>query len=184
VIEMIKLQCPSCGGKLEVGNDLERFACGYCGTAIIVRRSGGTVSLAPVVEGLANVQRGVDRTAAELALSRLERDITKLREEANEALARSQLGLAKTLKSSRIAGLLAVIGLFVLPGACLSSTNESVGLQFFGIACFVGGAIGVVAFNRQSNFIKTERDRAAATRETKLGEAAKEMERYRSMLKN
>jgi hypothetical protein len=54
---------------------MERFACGYCGNEQIVRREGGVVMLAPVVEGLRHVQTGVDKTAAELALVRLAKEI-------------------------------------------------------------------------------------------------------------
>lgn len=75
----VTLSCPSCGGKLQVTNDLERFACGYCGSEHIVRRSGGTVSLEPVLEKLDQLKSGVDRTASELAIQRLRNDINALR---------------------------------------------------------------------------------------------------------
>lgn len=87
--EFVSLTCPSCGSKLQVGNDLERFACGYCGNELVVKRGGGIVSLSPVVEGLQRVERavqhldvgmqrvgaGVDTTASELALQRLEKEL-------------------------------------------------------------------------------------------------------------
>ena len=75
MIEIVKLQCPSCAGTLEVTKDLEQFACGYCGTAVIVRRGGGTISLSPVIEGLQRVERGVDRTASELAIKRIQEEV-------------------------------------------------------------------------------------------------------------
>ena len=34
----------NCGAKLDVYDDMERFACGYCGTEIFVERRGGTVA--------------------------------------------------------------------------------------------------------------------------------------------
>ena len=43
----INLNCTNCGAKpLDVhdDDDMERFACGYCGTEIIVQRRGGTVA--------------------------------------------------------------------------------------------------------------------------------------------
>ncbi len=76
--EFVTLTCPSCGGKLQITNDIERFACGYCGNEHIVRRGGGVVSLAPVVEGLQRVQVGVDKTASELAIKRLRSEISEL----------------------------------------------------------------------------------------------------------
>ncbi len=69
--DFVSLSCPSCGGKLQITNDIDRFACGYCGQEHTVNRSGGMVFLKPVVEGLRQVQTGVDKTAAELALKRL-----------------------------------------------------------------------------------------------------------------
>lgn len=68
---LISLSCPSCGSKLQLGRDIDRFACAYCGSEQVVKRAGGIVTLSPVVEGLRHVRAGVDRTAAELAVSRL-----------------------------------------------------------------------------------------------------------------
>lgn len=83
--DFVSLSCPSCGAKLQVTRDLERFACGFCGNELTVRRGGGIISLAPVVEGLervatgvTRVQQGVDRTASELAIQRLRRDQDEL----------------------------------------------------------------------------------------------------------
>jgi hypothetical protein len=87
--DFVTLSCPSCGGKLQITNDLDRFACGYCGQEHLVRRSGGVVSLAPVVEGLKQVQAGVDKTASELAIRRLREDIGQLQDQVEEASAPS-----------------------------------------------------------------------------------------------
>ena len=73
--DFVTLSCPSCGGKLEITNDVERFACSHCGREHIVKRSGGIVSLLPVVDALNRVGAGVDKTAAELAIARLQKDI-------------------------------------------------------------------------------------------------------------
>ncbi len=29
--DFVTLSCPTCGGKLEITDNIERFACGYCG---------------------------------------------------------------------------------------------------------------------------------------------------------
>lgn len=42
----VTLFCPNCGGKFDVYDDMERFFCGGCGTAMTVERRGGTVRLA------------------------------------------------------------------------------------------------------------------------------------------
>jgi hypothetical protein len=76
--DYITLTCPSCGGQLQITRDLDRFACGNCGNELIVKRGGGTISLAPVVEGLKEVKTGVDKTASELAIVRLKAEIEYL----------------------------------------------------------------------------------------------------------
>ena len=62
----IKLKCENCGAELEVYDDMERFACGHCGTEIAVERRGGTVIL--------NAAAGRDKPSAELALVRLKEE--------------------------------------------------------------------------------------------------------------
>lgn len=76
--DFVTLTCPSCGGKLTITNDIERFACAHCGNEHVVNRSGYVVSLAPVVDELKKVQAGVDKTASELAIQRLTQEIEEL----------------------------------------------------------------------------------------------------------
>lgn len=77
--DFITLTCPSCGAKLQVGNDIEQFACGHCGNEHRVQRAGGIISLAPVIEQIKHVQTGVDKTASELAIQRLKEEIKDIR---------------------------------------------------------------------------------------------------------
>ncbi len=81
--DFVSLTCPSCGGKLEVTPDLERFACAYCGAEHVVKRGGGIISLQPVAEAIGKVQAGVDRTASELAIKRLKDEIDTLQAQKN-----------------------------------------------------------------------------------------------------
>jgi predicted RNA-binding Zn-ribbon protein involved in translation (DUF1610 family) len=78
MVDFVTLTCPSCGGKLQITKDIERFACGHCGNEHIVKRSGGIVALEPVVEGLKKIQKGTDKTASELAIRRLKEEIYNL----------------------------------------------------------------------------------------------------------
>lgn len=80
-MKVLKLGCANCGAPLEISADLEVFACGYCGTQQRVERSGGTVALRKVETAIKAVQRGTDRTAAELALPRLRRELANLQDE-------------------------------------------------------------------------------------------------------
>jgi ribosomal protein S27AE len=74
----ITLTCPTCGGKLQITSDIERFVCGHCGNEHIIKRAGGIISLTPVVEELKKVGVSVDKTASELAINRLQREINEL----------------------------------------------------------------------------------------------------------
>jgi len=67
----ITLSCPNCGGTLEIYDDIDRFACSFCGSETLIQRRGGTVALKKVETAIRRVQVGTDRTAAELAMPRL-----------------------------------------------------------------------------------------------------------------
>jgi protein-arginine kinase activator protein McsA len=82
----VTLTCPSCGGKLEITPEIDRFACANCGNEHIVQRSGGIISVIPLVAGLHKVQEGVDRTASELAIKRLREELSVLESELEEFL--------------------------------------------------------------------------------------------------
>ncbi len=84
--DFVALKCPSCGGKLQITSDIDLFACGYCGTELRVRRGGGIVSLAPVVERLDKVRAGVDKTASELAITRLKSEIPSVESQVREVV--------------------------------------------------------------------------------------------------
>jgi ribosomal protein S27E len=76
--EFITLTCPSCGGKLQITYNVERFACANCGNEHLVKRQGGAIFLTPVVETLQHIQVGTDKTASELAISRLKSEIDEI----------------------------------------------------------------------------------------------------------
>lgn len=87
--DLVTLSCPSCGGKLNITNDIERFACGHSGREHVVKRAGGIVSLSPVVEALKKVEVVVDKTASELAINRLQREIDEQRSQRTALIASS-----------------------------------------------------------------------------------------------
>lgn len=79
--DIVSLSCPNCNGRLEITQDIDRFSCAHCGTEHIVKRGGGIISLAPVLE---NVSKGVDSTASELAIVRLDKEILSLNQKISE----------------------------------------------------------------------------------------------------
>jgi DNA-directed RNA polymerase subunit RPC12/RpoP/cell division protein FtsL len=60
---MTKLTCKSCGGKLELTDDIDQFSCGYCGTEWLVNRRGGIVSLKPIEEKLQKIEEHTKATS-------------------------------------------------------------------------------------------------------------------------
>lgn len=77
--EFVSLTCPSCGAKLQIGNDLEKFACVHCGNEHVVKRGGGIITIVPVLEHFKKVSVGIDKTASELAIQRLKEECENLR---------------------------------------------------------------------------------------------------------
>ena len=83
-IKIHKLNCISCNSNLEVPSDVTKFNCGYCGTQLIVEKSGGIIALREVVDAIGRVQTGTDKTAAELALQRLPVELSNIQKERDE----------------------------------------------------------------------------------------------------
>jgi hypothetical protein len=79
--DFIALTCPSCGAKLSIPRDIDRFACSNCGKEHIVERSGGIVALSPVVDTVNRGGTGFDKTAEELAIVQLRKEIEELKAE-------------------------------------------------------------------------------------------------------
>jgi len=77
-LKVFVLKCTSCGANLKVSGDVGQFACGYCGTGLIVEHQGGIVMIRPLVAAITRVHLGTDRTAAELALARLKEELKEL----------------------------------------------------------------------------------------------------------
>jgi hypothetical protein len=72
------LKCPGCGAPLQVDKSVETFGCSYCGGSVQVHEKNGLVSLRLLKDAISGVQRGTDRTAAELAIRRLTDELAAL----------------------------------------------------------------------------------------------------------
>jgi len=138
--DFITLSCPSCGAKLEITQDINRFACSHCGQEHIVKRSGGIVSLSPVVEAINQVKSGVDKTAAELALARIPKEIIALEDDKNNLLKAHPYPLGYS--TIRLIGPI-VIGILLLIAAftTFSSMNGDGTAEFF---CLIPGFVFIL----------------------------------------
>jgi hypothetical protein len=76
--DLITLSCPTCGSKLQITPDIDRFSCLHCGNEHMVRRGGGLITLAPVIDGLNRIDAGVNQVALEMAVIRLPKEIADL----------------------------------------------------------------------------------------------------------
>jgi len=76
--DFVTLTCPTCGGKLQITSDIDRFACTHCGNEHLVKRSEGVIAIQPLAESLTGLKRATDRTASELAIRRLTDDLSQL----------------------------------------------------------------------------------------------------------
>ncbi len=72
---IIPLLCAGCGATLDITPQTDRFASSFCGLHQQVERRGGVVALKQVGDAIGRVQNGTDRTAAELAVRRLKREL-------------------------------------------------------------------------------------------------------------
>jgi DNA-directed RNA polymerase subunit M/transcription elongation factor TFIIS len=81
MLDVTILTCPSCGGKLETTQDIDRFVCAHCGTEQIVRRDDDAIALASTSQELAEVREELDKKTSELAIGRLEEEIEALRKD-------------------------------------------------------------------------------------------------------
>lgn len=126
---MFSLSCANCSAPLEVDGEKERFVCGYCGSAQVLERKGGTVALKKVENAIHAVQRGTDRTAAELAIPRLTRERDEaLAARAAAVKAHSQLYTKARSGRTMLAALVFAV-LFVLGGVVIGSSDSSSALQ-------------------------------------------------------
>lgn len=91
--DFISLTCPSCGGKLKITSEIERFACVFCGNEYLVKRGDGIVTLAPVIDQIKTMNQGIDKTNAELAMLRLREDIRQLEKRKSAILRKRKAGI-------------------------------------------------------------------------------------------
>jgi ribosomal protein S27AE/cytochrome c-type biogenesis protein CcmH/NrfF len=119
-VSVVSLRCPRCGANLSIGKTADIFACGYCGASVKVERSGNIIALRLLTDAMSSVQRGTDRTAAELAIRRLSEELKALEREKDDLLDSRRGMIAKWDKRIKAAdqssdkGILFLVGVIVL----------------------------------------------------------------------
>lgn len=135
--DFVTLSCPSCGTRLQISNELSRFACSHCGNEHVVKRSGGIVSLDPVVEQLKNVRTGVDKTASELAIKRLKDEIETLKNKRDNVHTSS--GCLSSLLNPTLLFFMFIVAFI---GAALIGSYVYTDVDIFGWCC--GGLLVII----------------------------------------
>ena len=147
--DFITLSCPSCGYKLQITEDIDRFACVACGNEHIINRSGGIVTLKPVIDSIKSVQVGVDRTASEVAIVRLKQEIKELESEystADDALkeALSEAKLQKAASDDKtpwkliiVMAVVLTIILLIIPGTRNLGVYASIFTGLFSLTVYI-----------------------------------------------
>ena len=124
-LKMVNLKCASCGGDLEIFGDMERLAFGCCESEQIIERLGGTIGLKLVVDAMAHVQLGANKTAAELAVVRLDKELGIARARWQEAEAEF---CRRNKASSRPAVAMIVLSVIAFLGALGIFSNAAIGI--------------------------------------------------------
>jgi len=150
--DFVTLSCPSCGGKLNITNDIERFACGHCGNEHVVKRAGGIVSLSPVIEALKKVEVGVDKTASELAINRLQREIDELHSQRIYLITSSPKPKVSNVFAILIGGGIIIAG-YSLYIFIMSHVVDNAGCGFIGIS-FLLLFIGALPYLNRSKKLR------------------------------
>lgn len=135
--DFVTLSCPSCGGKLEITQDINRFACMHCGREHIVKRSGGIVSISPIMDAIKKVEIGVDKTVSELAITRIQKEIGETLTKRN-ALIKS----SPRPKASPVFAVLPVLGC-IISSTFLFLTSDSGVLERASAILIIGILFGV-----------------------------------------
>jgi hypothetical protein len=174
--DFINLTCPSCGGKLQITNDIDRFACGHCGNELIVRRSGGAITVAPIVEGLKEVKTGVDKTASELAMVRLEGEISRLSQQRNSIHDNSS---CITILFFLVSGML--LFSFVFSGIVVGFGKVETWILFlasmgFGLATYISNLVISPLHKKYNDDIKVI--------DQMLADKKRELEKHRNIVRN
>jgi hypothetical protein len=191
--DFISLSCPSCGAKLQVTEDLDRFACSHCGNEMAVARQGGIVTLKPVTEGLERIRSGTDKTASELAIVRLDKEIEQLEASHNSCVSRLDY-IQKMRKEKRAKGVkyaIIVCASAMLIGSCFLCYSTGydnprgvlITLGILTIGGGIAGASAIIVLSRRDNLTEdVEIARKMTALESQLKDKSEQIKKHRDIV--
>jgi DNA-directed RNA polymerase subunit RPC12/RpoP len=135
---LITLTCPSCGGRLEITNNTERYVCAHCGNSHIVDPIRQIVQLKAQLKAL-TTEKDIQRVQEEIT------DLTKQRQQLRGDLADLQSKdefyreLVHIIPLGMVAGpAVAALGLaFILFGGSRNSNGDALIVILIGAAVFL-----------------------------------------------
>ena len=128
---LLNLSCVNCSAPLQITDDVDRFACSYCGSSQMVERKGGAVTLRRVESAIHAVQRGTDRTAAELAIPRLTNELNQLTARRTEAIASEKETLRRARSGRKSLTILTLVVVFFGGLMLIGSATVRPAIQVF-----------------------------------------------------
>jgi hypothetical protein len=120
---------------LNITADVERFACQFCGYEHIVRRSGGTVSLEPVVKVMQNIDANISRIGFSSEKQVAEQTITRLKKEIDEMTTR----IGSAYDANQTAMILGIVMLMIGVGLIVGAIIGEWKFWVWIIALVLGG---------------------------------------------
>jgi hypothetical protein len=76
--KVINLACPTCGGKIDAGNQSGQCVCSYCGNQLQISEYEGELTLKPFVEVAKTIEHSMNFAASEMAIKRIRVELEKL----------------------------------------------------------------------------------------------------------
>jgi hypothetical protein len=181
----LALRCAGCGANLEVEPDVDHLTCGYCRTPQEVVRRGGAVCLQKLEDAIALVQRGTDKTAAELAIPRLERELLEVDADRKRQIATQIRVPDRTKLANAVIAMMIVsaVGFFSMIALMNKDVTSGFLIHFAWVVWLAGlvGSAGGWVFLRVLR--RGDRGKAKAQRDAEINEAAaSEIRRIREAL--
>jgi len=76
--EVIELICKNCGGKANFDLSSNIFKCEFCDSKFLIENKNNNISMQPLIQSMDSLQNGIDKTASEFAIVRIQKELDNL----------------------------------------------------------------------------------------------------------
>jgi hypothetical protein len=177
--DLITLTCPTCGAKLKVTDQIHLLACRNCGNEHMVIRNVDAIYLAPMAQDVRGIRVGVDKTAAELAVARLTKEVAELDSEYRKVLPYTLNQWKPPSSDERNSIKIAVVAFLFFVGGL---GNQLPGLAIISIAiCIVMAIIYFRTSTQRTRAARSLRDSELPRLEQSLSKKSSELKKNRAI---